>query len=834
MDHHADRAAALASLRARWGAAAPRPAVEVFGALAAAPLPAEAGAAPALPDERPGPEGRPGTSPAWPGTSPARPGTPAGRPALVPLPGGAEPLPARPAGTRGPATPRRAGTGPGPDDLHRLPRAGRAPRDRRPSRTGTVALRGAGSSGATTLALRAVAEAQAGGALVAWVDLARSLDPVEAVARGVRLEWLAVLVPGAADEALAMAGTLLQARAVDLLVLDLAGAPASMPGTAGAARPAPAVAALAALAARASPTSSPGSWRSPAGPGRSSSSSSPPRRPPRCGPPSTAPGSASSCGGGAGSGSAGRSSASGRRSASRRITTGRPIGGRPSASSTRRAGRATAASPATSSWRRSPSPRAPSSPPPSRPSSSPRSTRNRSMRLLHLAWPHLALRLARQRDPTIPGSGPLILGGRPWDDGVVLDASPAAVALGVRRGIPLGQAHRLAPEAVFLPPDPAADAAAVEAALDALAGLSPGIAGPTDPADRAFGSLEVQVDGLEALWGPEPDLVGKARAALAPLLPGTPRAGIAGTRFAAALAAATGPGPSAVPAVLVPRGKDATFLATFPASALTRDLEVRGRLARFGLVTIGAVAALPRSALVARFGIEEGGRLHDRANGVETDPFRPRRAPERLALGLALDEPVAGLDALRFVLRRLAGALAAQLDARGEAAGRARLDGDARPDLRPRPPAAPGRRPPDDHRHPAPPRADRRPPGARAAPPRAAGAGAAGGAGRPPGPGAARRRPGGRPAAGPLHPPGERRLAPGLAAGAARRPLRGGSRRARRAGGPGGAASRDALDLAPGRRRRDGSAVSAAPGAGPAPPARIPPSGSSGAPRAAR
>jgi len=100
---------------------------------------------------------------------------------------------------------------------------------------------------------------------------------------------------------------------------------------------------------------------------------------------------------------------------------------------------------------------------------------------------------------------------------------------------------------------------------------------------------------------------------------------------------------------------------------------VRDRLARFGLVTIGAVAALPRSALVARFGVEEGGRLHARANGSETDPFRPRRAPERLVLALALDEAVAGLDSLRFVLRRLAGALAAQLDARGEAAGRVRL-----------------------------------------------------------------------------------------------------------------------------------------------------------------
>ena len=166
-----------------------------------------------------------------------------------------------------------------------------------------------------------------------------------------------------------------------------------------------------------------------------------------------------------------------------------------------------------------------------------------------------------------------------------------------------------------------------------------------------------------------------------------PRAGIAGTRFAAGLAAATGPGPSAMPAILVPPGGDAAFLVPFPASVLSRDPEVRGRLARFGLVTIGAVAALPRSALVTRFGVAEGGRLHDRANGRETDPFRPRRAPERLALALALDEAVTGLDALRFVLRRLAGALAAQLDARGEAAGRARLTATLDPTF------APGRLP---------------------------------------------------------------------------------------------------------------------------------------------
>jgi recombination protein RecA len=91
-----------------------------------------------------------------------------------------------------------------------------------------VALLGDATSGRTTLTLRLVAEAQAAGSLVAWVDLARSLDAVEAVARGVRLEWLVVLTPKTIEEGLAMAGALLQGRAVDLLVLDLPDAPSEM------------------------------------------------------------------------------------------------------------------------------------------------------------------------------------------------------------------------------------------------------------------------------------------------------------------------------------------------------------------------------------------------------------------------------------------------------------------------------------------------------------------------------------------------------------------------------------------------------------------------------
>lgn len=299
------------------------------------------------------------------------------------------------------------------------------------------------------------------------------------------------------------------------------------------------------------------------------------------------------------------------------------------------------------------------------------------MRLLHLHRPHLPLELARARAFEPFPIGPLILGGRPWEPGLVIDADPEARALGVRRGMPLGSAHRLVPEATFIDPDLDADRAIVEAAFEALAAFSPGVAGSADSTDVSFGLFEVQVDGLEALWGLEPVLVERLVQALGqalgqargPIPTGDLRAGIAGTRFTATIAAVRArPG---VP-ILVPPGGEAAFLAPHSSGLLTPDPDVRARLTRFGLRQIGAVAELARSALVARFG-DEGARIHARARGEELEPFQPRRTSERLALSLPIEPPVEGLEPLRFVLHRLADALTQQLTARGLAAARAQL-----------------------------------------------------------------------------------------------------------------------------------------------------------------
>ncbi|MGK2852382.1 MAG: DNA polymerase Y family protein [Candidatus Limnocylindrales bacterium] len=294
------------------------------------------------------------------------------------------------------------------------------------------------------------------------------------------------------------------------------------------------------------------------------------------------------------------------------------------------------------------------------------------MRRLHIFVPHLPLGLAavRRSEPFPPG--PLVLGGRPWDPGPVIDASPDARALGVRRGMPLASAHRLVPEATFIEPDPDADRAVAEAVFEALGRSSPSLAGNADPTGVAFGLFEMGIDGLGPLWGSEPALIERVSTALRGTLRGegfAPRVGIAGTHFTATIAAVAARAGSPV---VVPPGDDAAFLADRPSGLLTTDGDIRARLTRFGLRRIGAVAELPRSALIARFG-DEGAKLHARARGEETEPFRARHAPERLGLAIPIEPPVEDLEPLRFMLHRLVAALAAQLTGRGLAADRAHL-----------------------------------------------------------------------------------------------------------------------------------------------------------------
>jgi protein ImuB len=88
---------------------------------------------------------------------------------------------------------------------------------------------------------------------------------------------------------------------------------------------------------------------------------------------------------------------------------------------------------------------------------------------------------------------------------------------------------------------------------------------------------------------------------------------------------------------------------------------------RWGLRTLGDLAALPAADLAARLGAD-GPRLQALARGEDAGPLVPLVPDERFETTLALEWPIDGLEPLSFVLGRLADPLAAHLDRRGRAA----------------------------------------------------------------------------------------------------------------------------------------------------------------------
>ncbi|WP_150291191.1 recombinase RecA [Sphingobium estronivorans] len=83
-----------------------------------------------------------------------------------------------------------------------------------------VEIYGPESSGKTTLALHAIAEAQKTGGIAAFVDAEHALDPVYAKKLGVDIDELIVSQPDTGEQALEIVDTLVRSNAIDVLVVD--------------------------------------------------------------------------------------------------------------------------------------------------------------------------------------------------------------------------------------------------------------------------------------------------------------------------------------------------------------------------------------------------------------------------------------------------------------------------------------------------------------------------------------------------------------------------------------------------------------------------------------
>jgi protein ImuB len=296
------------------------------------------------------------------------------------------------------------------------------------------------------------------------------------------------------------------------------------------------------------------------------------------------------------------------------------------------------------------------------------------------------------------------------DGGRVLACSAAARAEGVRPGQRRRQAQERCPEVELIAHDPDRDARAFEPVLVAVESLTPRIE-VLRPGECVFPAR-----GAARYHGGEVALTATILTAVDQVLGVLCRSqvGIANGRFPATLAARHAPGhgssASAAGAVgpgsvladgargsgsahtdgaldpgsdladrqvaarrwIVPTEATLDFLAGFPVAVLERP-ELTDLLIRLGLFTLGDLAALPRAAMAARFGLE-GARAHRLASGLDEHPRPSRRPAPDLGVATELDPPAMRVDVAAFAAKALADELVDRLERLGLACTRLRIE----------------------------------------------------------------------------------------------------------------------------------------------------------------
>jgi nucleotidyltransferase/DNA polymerase involved in DNA repair len=275
------------------------------------------------------------------------------------------------------------------------------------------------------------------------------------------------------------------------------------------------------------------------------------------------------------------------------------------------------------------------------------------MRVACILMPHLPVQVERQHDPSLAETC-LIVGGRPWDAGAVLDCCPQAVAAGVAPGMRLSQAETLCPAARFV----LAHEEPYRVAHDALADVAGRFTSTVETA--GLGLLYAGVSGLERRFGPDTHLAHQMALEASRTSGLDVRVGVGNGKFVAEQAArAARPSSGCV----VPSGEERAFLSPLPLSTLPADPEMRRRLHLLGVRTLGALASLPRLAVVRQFG-PHAAPLHDLARGVDPRPVQADAPPLTLERTRTFNDPLSDRGPLlahaNQMATRLTGALSRQ------------------------------------------------------------------------------------------------------------------------------------------------------------------------------
>lgn len=283
-----------------------------------------------------------------------------------------------------------------------------------------------------------------------------------------------------------------------------------------------------------------------------------------------------------------------------------------------------------------------------------------------VAVPYFVAQIERRDDRRLAKT-PLAIGGQPWETDPIFAYSYEVARRGVRPGIPLRQAHLLAPQAHFMPAYPSRYQEVSEEMGDVVADFSSLVESadwwqsPTQAADAISRRLPAHCFAMMddvpikeiVPFIQQMGKVLRGRTALSPAV------GVAHHKFTAQIAA-TMTRPNHIRPVC-PRAEQ-YFLASCSLRFLPLDNETIRRFRLLGIRTLGDLASLPSLALKAQFG-REIARWQQWAQGQDDTPIQPRQAERNETVTYQFDDPLTSLEPLFHLLTQAAQELAARLQA---------------------------------------------------------------------------------------------------------------------------------------------------------------------------
>lgn len=248
----------------------------------------------------------------------------------------------------------------------------------------------------------------------------------------------------------------------------------------------------------------------------------------------------------------------------------------------------------------------------------------------------------------------IVLGDSSKAKALVVDHFPAADR--VRGGMALEEAMSHHEDAVVLDADEPCYREVFGGVVAALQGVSDRVEA------NDLGTAFVRLDGLEGVYGGEAGAVSALLDAVPAFLGA--RVGVTDAKFPAFVAARTRQGPGASPVT----GDPAAFLAPHTINLLPVSASVRNDMHRFGLHTMGAVAAMSGHLLADRFG-PEGLRAWSLCRGIDDSPVVPLSLEVPVVERISLPPHSSSIETLLVAVDTLLRRAFARPDVRGRFAG---------------------------------------------------------------------------------------------------------------------------------------------------------------------